>query len=329
MLDRLDAGSGIATLTSFKRHCAILLALIANGLFGCAETSPASTAVCAETGLDDGGQAVSLSSEVPVCGEGGVGFAAQQVGGGRFEASVLNMELGWFYVVIDPSCEFVAYAHTDPIEESLGTAYAGRLTSEQARELDDFLSLQAWSLLESEYGWGGYIADAPDNHYAWGDRQVALRGLPLPAPPTDFPHDLRSLAGHLFVMLKAFGSPVCGPIRYTLQEVSLQRPAVSSGGTSVSKKPPVWPLDAPPAALAAPEGVDFEELPVHVARDDDAARLRDLRERYLAGEFGGTINDFILIMQPDGSAFTLYARDVVAFEQDGEPHLPWTAFGSP
>jgi len=239
---------------------------------------------------------------------------------------VLNMELGFFYVVIDPSCEFAAYAARDTSQDSLGTAYAGQLTAEQAQELDSFLSLEAWSSLEAQYGWGGTVADAPDNHYAWGDRKVALEGTSDPAPPADFPHDLRSLTGRLFIRLKSIGSPVCGPIRYTLGEVSTSTLAASD---SHERKPSGWPLMTPPAALATPDGVGFEEQIVHVAQDEDAARLRNLRARYLAGEFGSTTSDAIPIVEPDGTVFKLYARDVVEFEREGEAFIPWTVLARP
>ena len=82
---------------------------------------------------------------MPVCGEHGVGFAAQQIGGGSVVRSVMNTELGFFYVVIDPACRFVAFAARDPDSNGIGTAYGGRLTAELSRELDAFLSLDAWS----------------------------------------------------------------------------------------------------------------------------------------------------------------------------------------
>lgn len=292
--------------------------LLVVGLLGACRDSPppADSESCGEGRRSP--TTVALDSTVPVCGEGGVGFAGHQIGGGLITpgTEVLRREIGASYVVIDPSCRFIAYRVNE-----FGVAYAGQLTSEQAAEIDAFLSLESWAALGPVYGWGGSVFDAPDNFFAWGERRVHVAPNRLPAPPEDFPHDLRALSPVLAERLADIGIPVCGPVRYSL--VGPSGPPSSDAEPWEIRDLLPWPLDTPPEALATPLYSPTTPT-VHTAHGEDASRLRELRAEYLAVEDGDPFFESIPVAERDGFVFALYIRDVVEFEADGSPMIPWS-----
>ena len=75
------------------------------------------------------------SVALPVCGEGGTGFVAQERPVRPITA--LDSELGTRYAVISPSCRFAV----SDTREHRGAAVEGTLTAQQAEDLSTFLAL--------------------------------------------------------------------------------------------------------------------------------------------------------------------------------------------
>lgn len=269
------------------------------------------------------------SAKVAVCGEGGVGFLSV-IGGGGPLYSVLQVELGHHYVVVDTSCRFAVFEMNLP---SMGSAVEGQLTAEQANELNEFLALEEWDGLEPNYGPCG-VPDAAGAVMRWGDRSVSLGGSsmdPCPELPADFRHDLPALPGELASRLKALGTPASGPARYVLIAGDQNREDYPDDLDYVGA--PAWPLDiSPEVASMTLSGEDhplgFGDRQVLVAEGDDARALRFLRAAFLAGQFGRPYSWLLPIEEPDGSRYQLEVRDVVQFELEGQPVVPWLAKGN-
>ena len=251
-----------------------------------------------------------------------------QFGGGGLVSpgvALLSRELGAVYVVVDPSCKFIVYT---AFSDDPGVAATGRLTAAQAAELDDYLDLEAWSSLAPDYY--AQVADGPTLRFDWGPRSTTMHGGChenwCGAPP-EFPHDANELAIEIAQRLQAWGTPVCGAVRYLL----------IGGGTRPTPDPTdpfyrpdpftssaAWPLDITPEEVAVNE-LTLESNGVRVASEDDAVRLRELRTLLAEGVLGtrSTLVPAIPIEQPDGSRYLLYVRDVVEFERDNRPWVPW------
>lgn len=295
---------------------------------GDAVSSRIDEAVCGEQNSATEGETVSLDSAAPVCGQRGAGLVIQFGGGGLVSPgeALLSRELGAVYVVVDSSCKFIAYRG---FSDDPGVAVTGRLTAAQAAELDAYLDLEAWSSLAPEYY--AQVSDGPTLRFDWGTRSTTMHGgcyeNRCGAPP-EFPHDANELAIDVAERLQAWGTPVCGAVRYLL----------IGGGTRPAPDPTdpfyrpdpfmasaAWPLDIAPEEVAANELTPGSNG-VHVASEDDAARLRELRRLRAEGvlETWSTLVPAIPIEQPDGSRYLLYVRDVVEFERDNRPWVPWT-----
>lgn len=264
-----------------------------------------------ETGAAGGDPAASAES--PICGENGSGFLARSSGSGLLAPGQrVLLELGT-YAAVHPSCRFAVYGST---HEHKGIAFAGTLSAEQASELSDFLVLEEWESLEPQYRlcW----ADGPSIYFAWGDRRVDLVCGGGPEPPTKLRHDLLRLASELVELMRPWGEPVSGPVRFTLTEAT---PYDAQGDQY--NDAPTWPLDAPPESFVGPG--EYGPETVHDAAGEEAALLRSLRLQWMRGDFGSLSSAFIPIEQPDGSRFNLFVRDVVEFEPK---FVPWATDGS-
>ncbi|MGB5812651.1 MAG: hypothetical protein WBG86_19105 [Polyangiales bacterium] len=302
-----------------KVNITVLGLLCASWLWGCSDAGAGQS--CDESG------ACAASRETALCGEGGAGFLVW-TGGGQL-SSILQTELGHRYIVVDTSCRFVVY---DMVTPSIGVAVQGTLTPEQADELSDFLALEEWYELAPGYGPCG-VLDAGGTTMKWSDRTVTLgggSGVDCAERPSDFRHDLDRVPSELASHLEALGTPVSGAVRYVLV------PSDSNGETYPDNpsyaNAPEWPLDIPieVASMPGEDGAGFlgwEHVRVMVADGDDARALRDLRTAFLDGQVGQPRAWSIPIEQPDGSRYQLELRDVVEFELDGQPVVPWLATG--
>ena len=252
-----------------------------------------------------------------VCGEGGTGFTAQVSPLGGADIPAVFAELGSVYVVVDPSCRFAVF---DAAAAYQGEAVEGQLTNEQAAELTAFLGLEEWESFEPAYGLA--MSDGSSTRFAWSARSLdinyscggALSAEPPPAFLVEVPSEVAS-------RLRPIGQPSSGSVRYSLglgDESSLGDPAFEGA--------PEWPLDIPPEEVIANQAT---ERTAQGAEGDDALALRALRTAFLDGEFGTPGGSFIPIEEPDGSRYALHVRDVVEFERDGAPFVPWANLACP
>lgn len=226
-------------------------------------------------------------------------------------------ELGSVYVVVDPSCRFAVF---DAATTYQGEAVEGQLTNEQAAELTDFLALEEWASLEPAYGLA--MSDGSSTRFAWGGRSLDINyscggGLSAEPPPAF----LVEVPGELASRLRPIGQPPSGSVRYSLglgDQSSLGDPAFEGA--------PEWPLDIPPDEVIRNQAT---ERSAQAAEGDDALQLRALRTAFLDGELGTPGGSFIPIVEPDGTRYALHVRDVVEFERDGAPFVPWANLACP
>ena len=240
----------------------------------------------------------------------------------------METELGYRFIVVDTSCRFVVYDLQTP---SVGTAIEGTLTPEQATELSDFLVLEEWYELGPAYGPCG-IADGGTTTIKWSDRTVTLGGGASAAdceePPADFRHELDKVLSQVASQLEALGTPASGDIRYLLWPWDTTRATYPDDPAYIN--PAEWPLDIAPENLATPgpsDPVYWQDALPRVAKGDDAQALRDLRTAFLEGDVGPAHASSIPIEQLDGSRYQLELRDVIEFELDGRPVVPWRTKG--
>lgn len=284
----------------------ILSLLVGLALIGCGDTE-------APVGVD-----VSRA-EVSVCGEGGVGFAAHRQSyccGLLDVGDTLALELGQF-VTVDTDCRFVV---SEAHDGSLGTAFGGHLTPEQAEELSQTLALHELADLAPQYAIESNLPLAT-NRFAWGSHRIEVVGVAPEDLPDDLSARLNQLASDSASLLKSWGTPIRGPVRYMVTG----GPMPASGQAEASTIQ--WPLAIPLEELALPAQGDGSPR-LWLATGDDAAALKVLRAAWLEERGNRNVTRQISITQSNGQTFTITMRDVVEFEVDASTFVPWATGGS-
>jgi len=278
-----------------------------------------SLASCGDEATDaTTGDPTVAATRISVCGEGGVGFLVRSSGGGLipFGARVL-FELG-SYVAVDRSCRFV-------MSRGNGVVLGGTLSSAQADKLSRFLALGEWGTLAQEYSRSCWTHIGPTS-FRWGERRLELYPCSqLPPQPADFRHDLLALPLELGELLEPWSEPLDGPMRYVLVDNSEAYEGIDF--VAPFQNAPLWPL-GDPSTVAVVESFDGLGPPVEVAMDDDAMRLRAIRNAWAKEEIGSRYSSFAPVVGPDGRRYELYVRDVaIGFETDGGLTVPWLTEG--
>ncbi|MGB5812264.1 MAG: hypothetical protein WBG86_17130 [Polyangiales bacterium] len=296
------------------RSLLLSVVLLALGMSACSDDA---ATVSDDERCEDLGTCVD-SARATVCGESGLGFLFHSTGGSFL--SLFQAELGHRYVAVDPSCRFSVF---QMVGSGIGTAFEGTLTPAQAREVDELLQLDQWEAADSQ---GGHCAvpDAGSLRLAWGEQSTFVSGACGGQPDELWP-TLGLTLEALPDLLRSFGDPADGPIRYALTELDPRDTPDEASDTA-----PRWPL-AIPASVAAMriEGDDlvgYADVRVGVATDQEAAALRALRASVLDT---ARFPEAIPIRDDDGSHYRLELRDVVQFETaDGLPLVPWNPSAS-
>ncbi|MEM9728414.1 MAG: hypothetical protein AAF997_07505 [Myxococcota bacterium] len=255
--------------------------------------------------------------EATVCGEAGLGFLFHSTGGSFL--SLFQIEFGHRYVIVDPSCRFSTY---EMVGFGIGVAVEGTLTPKQVSEVNALLDLRQWEGLEPQPGGLCQVPDAGELRVAWGDRVTYVAGA-CAGSNDELWTRLQPVRDQLPDLLRSFGEPTSGPLRYALTRVD---PADAVG--EPWDDAPEWPLDIPASVAAA--RVDDEDglggyasVQVFVATDAEAAALRALRGTVLDTTF---LPQWIPVRDGDGANYQLELRDVLQFETaDGIPLVPWAA----
>jgi len=233
----------------------------------------------------------------------------------------VRFELGLF-IAVAPSCEFTI---TDIRRDDFGVALSGQLTDAQARELSEFLSLERFDGLEGLYAYGSScgIGASATTRIAWGERRIQM-GCFGPPLPDALREDLVSLLTDLVSLMSPWGRPADGPIRYMVFRQE------SPGGSNADEGSFLeWPLDASAEVLSYvdPDN-DFlgsGRPRIWEATGDDAARLRSLREAFVARN--PKYQASIPVMDSTEQRYLVVMRDVVKFEANARPFVPWATDG--
>ncbi|MEM8607944.1 MAG: hypothetical protein AAGF92_12610 [Myxococcota bacterium] len=267
----------------------------------------------------------AIEVDAKICGDGGIGFAAHQMSlccGAVHPGQLVAWELGRF-LAVDPSCEFVV---TNYVDDSLGTAIGGRLTTEQAEELRRVLSLGDFGNLPPRIGLESTFPPAGTNRYAWGDQRVEFGAGTTRPDGEALVQRFNDLFDEIASRLRGWGRPVEGPVRYVVFSEGTAQPDQAIEETRLE-----WPLDVPLGLLSVhvPDpGSTFAFPRAWEARDEDAVALKSLREEWLSTQFGRRFPSSIRITETDDRMFSVYIRDVVDFEVDTRPVVPWATTGT-
>lgn len=260
----------------------------------------------------DGGAQPALEHEKRLCAPGDPSiessFTYQLTGGGEvLPGSAVLSENGFRYLIIDKGCRFWLY---DSLRTpgSWGTARSGVLSVAQAEAYTASLRIAEWSRWAGTYYWFAY--DAPVQTYSFSGQEIVVRpdgGL----PPSDHVGWLEEAMLQIFAELPSSASAWTGSVRWmlVLDDASLPDQAEY-------RNAPAWPLqtEANDVAVTISAASAYAPGQSHISSADDAARLRDVRNRCLVNAIGFCGAGFVPIQQPEGVRYQLFLRDSISLE---------------
>ncbi len=223
-------------------------------------------------------------------------FATQNAGGNLTGVPRVAQELGWSFLLIDGQCNYWASAG--------GEVRTGVLTPDQEEEFSEALLLGRWSELARD---NPNCADASSLGYRYYDERFSISCAT---------NELTAASGDWRVRLFDAGTPLDGPVRYSLTDAD----AYSAWQRSTPEIAQSWTLDWDPATRTVGQGEDEQAEP-NVASGSEADSLRALRANYEAPENGlGPWLRIPIVYESEGTEaryFDLALRDVTPFEIDG------------
>jgi hypothetical protein len=191
-------------------------------------------------------------------------------------------------------------------------ARTGTLSAQDLERLSAQLRYPEWPRLAGRYCVGAF--DLPAQHF-WFDRAAIVK-VPCGTGDTPIRFDPQAPSIEVGKALYQKGLPIDGAARFALV-ATLPAPPANMQSRYRGAEP--WPLASDPRMLTPHvTGMGPQPIPIHRVDGADAATLRRLRVRMLAGEIGegGPVPAFIPIRQPNGQLYELYVRDVLPFEND-------------
>ncbi|MEO8800384.1 MAG: hypothetical protein ABI551_21005 [Polyangiaceae bacterium] len=281
-----------------------LTALVSLSLIACGGSAVSSSASPA-TGDESAGTG-QTSSAVSICdGSSGTRFL-YRVGGGTEQAPVgqiVMTENGGQILSIDGACHFWTY------DSFWGQVRTGVVDAKMATDLSNALHVDQWS------AWQADAASQSSGCIGCSGGEVRFGSstldLTFDGTKTSGLSELAKLVGDDFKALQS-APEVTGAVRIMLYEIS-----DPSGQATVP-----WPLTVDPQTLALDQGTTKGTSKL-ISDPDDAAKLRAIRDPFLAGTYGARwYNGEIDVVSSDGTTYGMWFRDVMPGEDaDGLTHL--------
>lgn len=276
-------------------------ALASLSLLACGGGTVSSSASPA-TGDDGTGQ---TSSAVSLCDGSSGTRLLYLVGGGTEQAppdQIVMTENGGQILSIDGTCHFWSY------DSFWGQVRNGVVDAKMATELSNALHVDQWSAWQTEsasQSSGCIGCSSGELRFGTSTLELALDGT-----KTSGLSELAKLVGDDFKALRS-APEVTGPVHVMLYEIPHP--------TGQASAP--WPLTMDPGSLVVDQGYTKGTSKL-VSEPDDAAKLRALRDSFLAGTYGGGwYNGEIDVVGPDGTTYGMWFRDVMPDEDaDGLTH---------
>ncbi len=215
------------------------------------------------------------------------------------------------YVFLTQACEIHCY-------DSSGIAYVGELTALEAKAYLDSFSVTSLTTAADRYLAHG--CDAHTDRFGYGSFHVEVS--PTCGSGEQIPNWLQTAREALTTTIEScsqLGVPFIGDVRYVLIDVeeglTTEREYERASG---------WPLDVSAMSVSVPDygGAYDARAARQVASGESAAKLRELRRRFLLGEFSPPDVKFIPIEEADGSRYQLNVSDSLPLE-DADGILPF------